>query len=126
MVIIHGFINYRGADKKENYPTIEAFFNEISSLEYLRLNRDNVNGETLISIQGSSNHYGSLENDLIIRIEALSKLVDKETYALLYIYDSENFLQQDNWQVYVLNHNKLSINKDTFISPYNLKISVNL
>lgn len=123
MVIIHGFINYRGANQKENYQKIEEVLNEISNLEYLKLSRSNVNGETLISIQGSSNHYGTLEVDLIKRIKLLARFVDRETYALIYLYDSEDTLKQDNWIVYVLNQNMVRIKQDSFLSPYNLKIA---
>lgn len=90
----------------------------------LFINRTVMNAVSMIHFSSCHNHFGELERRVIEFYHAISKMVDSESYGLLYIYDDEGRNgHHDQFQVLRLAKNEVSEQNDPFFSPYSEKIA---
>lgn len=121
MANLYGWINiedYDG-DSKE----VEQLIKNIEC-EGLFIRKTIMNAVHMINISSCHNHFGELERSVIDFYYKISKLVDTESFGLLYIYDEEGQNGHlDKFQVLRLAKNEVTEVDDPFFSPYSKKIA---
>ncbi len=121
MTTLNGWLHINGFNADS--ATTEACLNQIRR-EGLFVNRTVMNTILLIQIASCHNHFSGLERSVIDFFRDMSKMVDSESFGLLYIYDEEGRSGcDDGFQVFRLAKNEVTCVKDPFFSPYSEKIA---
>ncbi len=116
MAILHGWIqNYDATDYAE-----ELSF-EANRKYGLISHPVEMNGTVCCHFYSCRNHFGISFERLF---EKLRKMVekDKDVFGLIYVYDDENQIFPDDWQVLVIKNGFIEKRTDPFLSPWFEKI----
>jgi len=118
MVLLHGWINSRGIPKKT-----EDFFDRFSKHTGFTVNRVGMNGEVVFQFFSCRNGYSEIFNDFIQELNQLALIEAPDSYGLVYIYNDEDEINHNEWQVWVIHHNIVEKKEDVFLSPYSDKVA---
>lgn len=111
---------------KEKKDRLSVFVKEQSKDEFHRsfLSVKVSNGEFFINISCLKNHNGSYIKKVITFFEDLPNILGESSFGFLYLYDDEGGLDvHDKVQLYVLRKGKVTIEKDSYFSPFSKMVS---
>lgn len=118
MASLHGWINLECAYKE----TIKL----LESLEEKHAIHSKIfgqNGQVSCCFFTNRNHYGDSFDNLYEKLIEIIKM-EPESYGIIYVYDDEDSIFYDSWQVWVIRKGMIEKKVDTFLSPLSKKIEL--